>query len=90
MTPLNFQKGLVQPPVEKKRPKRITVHYSALLLLAPSPGLSDIPPALYLCDALIYRTRDIISRSRFKAALVYKPRILSFKKESRNNGRSET
>ena len=27
-----------------------------------------------------YRTRAIISRSRFEAALVYKPRILSFKK----------
>ena len=38
----------------------------------------------------IYRTRAIISRSRFEAALVYKPRILSFKKESRNNGRSAT
>ena len=36
----------------------------------------------------IYRTRAIISRSRFEVALVYKPRILSFKKESRNNGRS--
>ena len=35
-----------------------------------------------------YRTRAIISRSRFETALVYKPRILSFKKESRNNGRS--
>jgi hypothetical protein len=36
----------------------------------------------------IYRMRAIISRSRFEAALVYKPRILSLKKESRNNGRS--
>ena len=36
----------------------------------------------------IYRTRAIIRRSRFEAALVYKPRILGFKKESRNNGRS--
>jgi hypothetical protein len=35
-----------------------------------------------------YRTRAIISRSRFEAALIYKTRILSFKKESRNNGRS--
>jgi hypothetical protein len=35
-----------------------------------------------------YRTRAIISRSRFEAALVYKPRILSFKKELRNIGRS--
>jgi hypothetical protein len=35
-----------------------------------------------------YRTRAIISHSRFEAALVYKPWILSFKKESRNNGRS--
>ena len=26
MTPLNFQQGLVQPPVEQKWPKRITVH----------------------------------------------------------------
>ena len=26
MTPLNFQHGLVQPPVEQKWPKRITVH----------------------------------------------------------------
>ena len=41
------------------------------------------PPLL-----LMYRTRAIISRSRFEAALVYKPQILSFKKESRNNGRS--
>ena len=32
--------------------------------------------------------RAIISPSRFEAAHVYKPRILSFKKESRNNGRS--
>ena len=39
---------------------------------------------------ITYRTRAIISRSRFEAALVYKPRILGFKKESRNNGRSET
>jgi hypothetical protein len=37
---------------------------------------------------LSYRTRAITSRSGFEAALVYKPRILSFKKESRNNGRS--
>ena len=29
----------------------------------------------------IYRTRAIISRSRFEAALVYKPRILSLKNE---------
>ena len=29
------------------------------------------------------------ARSRFEANLVYNPRILSFKKESRNNGRSE-
>ena len=29
-----------------------------------------------------------MSRSRFEAALIYKSRILSFKKESRNNGRS--
>ena len=36
-----------------------------------------------------YRTRVIISCSRFEAALVYKLRILSFKKESRNSGRSE-
>ena len=28
----------------------------------------------------IYRTRAIISRSRFEAALIYKPRILSLKK----------
>ena len=27
MTPLNFQQGLVQPPVEQKWSKRITVHY---------------------------------------------------------------
>jgi hypothetical protein len=36
----------------------------------------------------MYRTRAIISRSRFEAALVYKPRILSFKKVYRNIGRS--
>ena len=36
----------------------------------------------------IYRTRAIITRSRFEAALVYKPQILGFKKESRINGRS--
>jgi hypothetical protein len=35
-----------------------------------------------------YSTRAIISRSRFEAALVYNQRILSFKKESRNNGPS--
>ena len=35
------------------------------------------------------RTRAILSRSRFEAALVCKPPILRFKKESRNNGRSE-
>ena len=35
-----------------------------------------------------YRTRAIITRSRFEAALVYKPQILGFKKESRINGRS--
>ena len=29
----------------------------------------------------IYRTRAIISRSRFEAALIYKPRILSLKNE---------
>ena len=29
----------------------------------------------------VYRTRAIISRSRFEAALVYKPRILSLKNE---------
>ena len=28
-----------------------------------------------------YRTRAIIGRSRFEAALVYKPRILGFKSE---------
>jgi hypothetical protein len=37
---------------------------------------------------VMYRTHAIISRSRFEAILVYKPWILSFKKESRNNGRS--
>ena len=35
-----------------------------------------------------YRTRAIIGRSRFEAALVYKPQILGFKKESRINVRS--
>ena len=30
---------------------------------------------------MIYRTRAIISRSRFEAALVYKPRILGLKNE---------
>ena len=32
-------------------------------------------------SGLIYRTRPIISRSRFEAALVYKPRILGLKIE---------
>ena len=36
----------------------------------------------------IYRTRAIISHSWFEAALIYKPRILSFKKVYRNIGRS--
>ena len=30
---------------------------------------------------IIYRTRAIIGRSRFEAALVYKPRILDLKNE---------
>ena len=30
---------------------------------------------------ITYRTRAIISRSRFEATLVYKPRILSLKNE---------
>ena len=34
-----------------------------------------------LLKNIIYRTRAIISRSRFEAALVYKPRILSLKNE---------
>ena len=36
-----------------------------------------------LCTGIqtIYRTRAIIGRSRFEAALVYKPRILSLKNE---------
>ena len=36
---------------------------------------------LYRIAYIIYRTRAIISRSRFEAALVYKPRILSLKIE---------
>ena len=39
----------------------------------------------YHCDSIssetTYRTRAIIGRSRFEAALVYKPRILSLKNE---------
>jgi hypothetical protein len=35
-----------------------------------------------------YRMRAIISHSRFEAALVYKPRILSLKKVSCNTSRS--
>ena len=37
---------------------------------------------------IIYRTRAILTRSRFEAALVYKPRILSLKKVSSNTSRS--
>ena len=33
------------------------------------------------CQNLKYRTRAIIGRSRFEAALVYKPRILGLKNE---------
>ena len=48
---------------------------------------------VYLLDqsvpTLIYSTRAIISRSRSEAGLVFKPRILSLKKESINNGSSE-
>ena len=36
------------------------------------------------CDLVqgnIYRTRAIIGRSRFEAALIYKPRILGLKNE---------
>ena len=44
---------------------------------------------VYFAKEYIYRTRTIITRSRFEAALVYKPQILRFKKESRNNGLSE-
>ena len=43
-------------------------------------GLENTPVALAL-SSTIYRTRATISRSRFEAALVYKPRILSFKNE---------
>ena len=36
---------------------------------------------VYFAKEYIYRTRTIITRSRFEAALVYKPRILSLKSE---------
>ena len=35
----------------------------------------------FTLPAFYYRTRAIIGRSRFEAALVYKPRILSLKNE---------
>ena len=45
MTPLNFQQGLVQPPVEQKWSKRITVYSlvgfdAAAVLLAHTPNES--------------------------------------------------
>ena len=40
MTPLNFQRGLVQPPVEQKWPKRITVQCMTPLLLSLSQSHS--------------------------------------------------
>ena len=43
-----------------------------------------IPSSLnidYILRHLYYRTRAIIGRSRFEAALVYKPRILGLKNE---------
>ena len=36
---------------------------------------------VYFAKEYIYRTRTIITRSRFEAALVYKPQILSLKNE---------
>ena len=39
------------------------------------------PPITGWKQVLMYRTRAIIGRSRFEAALVYKPRILSLKNE---------
>ena len=34
---------------------------------------------IYVHDVIDYRTRAIIGRSRFEAALIYKPRILGLK-----------
>ena len=42
-------------------------------------SIQKIPSSIQIY--LIYRTRAIIGRSRFEAALVYKPRILGLKSE---------
>ena len=42
---------------------------------------SFIEPFLQMKHLNTYRTRAIIGRSRFEAALVYKPRILGLKNE---------
>ena len=66
--------------------KQKSTPYSCLLLWTTQRTLRFLLYLLVLLCVLvlsqyIYRMRAIISRSRFEAALVYKPRILSLKNE---------
>ena len=57
------------------------LHFLQLHYIIDEVALSNFLSLSTFVPPLVYRTRAIISRSRFEAALVYKPRILSLKNE---------